>query len=213
MSLFLLSQVIVVTGPPGAGKGVVGKVAEELGIHVLSTQKVLWNHGDQAVRNAIQNGEVLPDSVVCPILVQEIMSQRDKHECLLIDTVRSTIQCKEVLWEFLAKEMMMPITPIHLEVDDENALKRMRGRGRKDDHKAEERLRKYHEYGGAVLGWMSDHLTVQTINAKLPEEKVAENAERMLKLEMSYRQAIVVPAALRPNGPYQTLSKTEAVSA
>ncbi len=183
-----LDHAFIFIGAPGSGKGTVIKSLEEFGA-VISTRGLLE---ENAHTGFIQESNLAPDDLMCRLLIRKL---RGVSGVGMIDTLRSKIQC-DVVWQLLSA-MGTAITTIHLRVDDEVAIRRMKERGRPDDIAAEKRLADYHKYGPPVLEWLKPATDLIDINANRPMLEVIECARRQVEITLSTRQCLVVPDALR----------------
>ncbi len=186
----MLDQVFIVVGAPGSGKDTACDVAKKLGIEVLSTSKLLEDHGKLEI---IQDAVLAPDDLVCELLINRLSQT---NGVVIINTLRSTRQC-EFVWRFLAHDVGTSITTIHIDVAMDIAMERMMSRGRKDDQKAAKRIEDYSAYGPDVLEWLKHNTSFARLNGELPEPDVAQRMENLLKLEMSSLQKIHVPPIIQ----------------
>lgn len=186
-----LKKVFAVIGAPGSGKGTVCNAVMDDAHHVVSTRDLLEKYGRSHI---IQEAQLAPDDLICSLLIEEL---RLKNNIVLIDTLRSTQQCHTVLWEFLTLDMGVPVTTIHLDVNEEVALQRMQERGRCDDNKAAERLRQYQEYGPKVLGWLNESTDVRRVNASLPMLEVVNAFKHVIEIQTTFKPTLEVLPDIR----------------
>jgi adenylate kinase len=127
-------MILVLLGPPGAGKGTQGeKLATQLGIPKVATGDVLR----AAVREktplgleakaAMDRGDLVPDSVILGIM-KEALASPSAAKGAILDGVVRTVPQAEGLTQVLA-EIGKSLTGVLLfEVADEELVKRLSGR-------------------------------------------------------------------------------------
>lgn len=123
-------------GPPGAGKGTqAARVAEELGLAHVSTGdmfRALDPETDlgRRVNRIMAAGEYVPDSIVIEMLEERLRRPDAAHGYILDGFPRTAGQVR-ALDAFLGEDELDRV--VLLEVDEDELVKRMLGRGRPDD--------------------------------------------------------------------------------
>ena len=126
-------------GPPGAGKGTQGELlARRLGIPRYSTGDILRQAlrdgtpmGLEAKRN-MHAGELVPDDVILGI-VGEALAHEDSEPGFLLDGFPRTVAQSAGLRSLLQDRGQKLDAIVDLSVPDEEIMKRLSTRGRKDD--------------------------------------------------------------------------------
>lgn len=155
---------LIIVGPPGAGKGTQGELlARRLGIPRYSTGDILR----QALRDGtpmgleakryMHAGELVPDDVILGIVGDVLGSDESAHGFLLDGFPRTVVQA-EGLHRLLADMDQELDAIVNLSVPDEEIMKRLSTRGRKDDllDTIRRRLEVYRAQTEPVLEWHAD---------------------------------------------------------
>lgn len=151
-------------GPPGAGKGTQGALlARRLGIPRYSTGDILRQAlrdgtamGLEARRN-MHSGELVPDDVILGI-VGEALDSEESSRGFLLDGFPRTVAQAEGLRALLSKMGQELDAIVDLSVDDDEIMRRLSTRGRKDDlqETIRRRLEVYRAKKKPLLDWYED---------------------------------------------------------
>ncbi len=136
-------NVIVLLGPPGAGKGTQAKLlAKALGIPHISSGDLFreavasGSALGQQVKSLIDSGELVPDNVLLDVVKNRI-SQADCKNGFLMDGTPRTIPQAEAFGD-LVKRMDGQLKVVELEVPEQLLIDRIKHRstesGRADDN-------------------------------------------------------------------------------
>ena len=126
--------VLILLGPPGAGKGTQARMLEEdFGLVQLSTGDLLRAavaQGTEAGRKAkavMEAGQLVSDDIVLAIL-KDRMAQPDVARGVILDGFPRTAAQAEALYALLATAGQKVTAAVSLEVDDEAMVGRVSGR-------------------------------------------------------------------------------------
>lgn len=127
-------MIIVLLGPPGAGKGTQGeRIAERLGIPKIATGDVLRaavREGTEqgvAAKAYMDRGDLVPDSVILGIMKEVLASPSSKKGAILDGVVRTVPQA-DGLSTMLAELGRKVDAYLLFDVDDDELVKRLSGR-------------------------------------------------------------------------------------
>ena len=132
---------LILTGPPGAGKGTQAKLlAKRLGIPQIATGDILreavasGSELGQRVKAIMERGDLVPDEVVIEI-VEERLAREDCVPGFILDGFPRTREQAEALERLLGRARREPVRVVSLEVPEEVLRQRIleRGQGRADD--------------------------------------------------------------------------------
>ena len=127
---------IVLFGPPGAGKGTqAAKIIEKYGLVHLSTGDIL--RGELAAqsrlgleaRKYMDKGELVPDTVVIG-MIESKLDQNTGAKGFIFDGFPRTIAQAKALDELLMRKKTSITGMLALEVEKEELIKRIQGRGK-----------------------------------------------------------------------------------
>lgn len=154
---------LLIMGPPGAGKGTQGELlARRLGIPRYSTGDILR----QALRDGtpmgleakryMRAGELVPDDVILGI-VGEALDHEGSKPGFMLDGIPRTVAQAEGLRRLLREKGQQLDAIVDLSVPDEEIMKRLSTRGRKDDllKTIRRRLEIYEAKKKPLLDWYS----------------------------------------------------------
>lgn len=165
-------MLVVLVGPPGAGKGTQAvRLAEFLEVPHCSTGELFRDAcerktelGLQAVEY-MQSGRLVPDSLV-EELVAERLSRRDcRSGCVLDGFPRTVSQARQ--FDRWATENYRPVTAVvAIDVDEGTLLKRLADRGRHDDARdvVLERFRQYEALTKPLLDYYQEQGILDVID-------------------------------------------------
>ena len=157
---------IVIFGAPGSGKGTQSDLMiKKYGFGHISTGDVLRNeikNGTELGKTAkqyIDNGQLIPDSLMIDILANVYDSFGKEHEGVIFDGFPRTIPQAEALKDMLDKRGHKVAAMIELDVPEAELMTRLikRGQecGRSDDNEEtiKKRLDVYHNQTAPLIEW------------------------------------------------------------
>lgn len=177
---------LIILGPPGAGKGTQSLlIAEKLTLKHLSTGEILrkavsdCTELGKKAKEIMEAGNLVSDDIMVGI-IKEALSQPDAKKGFILDGFPRTLEQAVQLDKILNELGYTDIKIINITLDDSELVKRMLGRGRKDDTEEtiKNRLNVYKEQTAPVRDYyLANSMvfdiygigTVQEINAKVLE--------------------------------------------
>ena len=129
-----IPAVLILLGPPGAGKGTQARMLEEkFGLVQLSTGDMLraavaaGTEAGKRAKAAMDAGELVSDDIVLAIIEDRLAEPDTKSGVILDGFPRTTVQA-EALDALLARQDQSVDAAISLEVEDEAMVARVSGR-------------------------------------------------------------------------------------
>jgi len=125
---------VILLGPPGAGKGTQARrIEEEFGVPQISTGEMLREHValdtelGQNAHQYIESGELVPDQQIIDLITERIV-QPDAAGGFLLDGFPRTTRQAVALEEFLHNRQAKLNAVVLIDVDDEQLIIRISGR-------------------------------------------------------------------------------------
>jgi adenylate kinase len=130
-----MAELIVLLGPPGAGKGTQAKVlSQKLGLAHISSGDLFRDHLQRKTELGIlaqgymQRGELVPDNVTIG-MIRERMREQDCQKGAILDGFPRTLPQAEALDQFLADSKLGEVRKApYIKVDPEVLVERLSGR-------------------------------------------------------------------------------------
>ena len=130
---------LIILGPPGAGKGTQSiLIAEKMGLKHLSTGEILRKAVTDETplglkaKEVMDSGNLVSDEIMVGI-VTEAISADDAKGGFILDGFPRTIEQAKELDKIMESLGYSSAKVINITLDDEELVRRMLGRGRKDD--------------------------------------------------------------------------------
>ena len=174
---------VLMIAPPGAGKGTQGVViAAHFDIPHIATGDLLRDHVargtelGQQVRDYLDRGELVPDEVVLS-MVREALEATERRG-YVIDGIPRTMDQARALYDMGVEMDATADVALHLEVDDEELVRRLLARsskeGRSDDTEdvIRRRLTLYYDVTHPILEWYGERGILVSIDAMRPADQV-----------------------------------------
>jgi adenylate kinase len=180
---------LLIFGPPGAGKGTQSVlIAQKLGIKHLSTGEVLRNavnEGTPLGRKAkaiIESGCLVSDEIMVGI-IYEALKNGEMKKGFILDGFPRTLKQAVALDVLLSELGLPPVKVVNIHVDDEELIKRMLGRGRKDDTQEtiKHRLEVYNKQTKPVKDYYLKKSIVYNVEGMGTVEEINNRIISMLK--------------------------------
>lgn len=185
------STVVLLMGPPGAGKGTqAAKLAVSRGLRKLSTGDMLRDHVKrgtelgQRAKSLMDEGVLVPDELIVAMVKDELVGMSPVK--VLLDGFPRTIRQAEAL-DAMLKELGAPIDAVVvLSVDSEELVRRLIGRaaaeGRSDDNEdtIRTRMQVYQEQTRPLLDYYRAAGKLHRVNGVGTEDEVHERIADVL---------------------------------
>ena len=177
---------LMLLGPPGAGKGTQAeRVVEAHGLVHVSTGDLLRaavandTELGRKAKGFMDAGDLVPDSLVCA-LVAERLAQDDARAGFLLDGFPRNVAQAEALEAELGDVKIDRV--VHMQLDDEEIVQRLLGRGRKDDTEEiiRNRLSVYQAETKPLIAYYEAKGSLRSIDAKGTMDEVAQRIADVL---------------------------------
>jgi adenylate kinase len=175
-------------GAPGAGKGTQAKVLASLcQIPHVSTGDILRSAVAEQTplgvkaQQFMDRGDLVPDQLVIE-LIRERLSQSDAQSGWILDGFPRNVAQATFLEALLVEISQICDRAVNFDVPDEVLMKRLLGRGRKDDTEEviRHRLQVYHDQTAPLIDFYQSHQKLATVNGNLTEEEVTAELKNLL---------------------------------
>ncbi len=167
---------LIMFGPPGSGKGTQSKMlAEKYNLTHISTGDIFRKEIREEtelgkrVKNIVDRGELVPDSLLIEIIKKAIMDNSHKDGYIFDGFPRTVRQAED--FDRLLLELGMKLTTVlRLKVTDEEVIQRLKKRaeieGRKDDtvEVISNRIKIYREKTMPLLDYYREQDIIAEIN-------------------------------------------------
>ena len=154
---------IILTGPPGAGKGTQAQsLSSELQIPHISTGDLFRSNIAQGTelglraKSFLDAGELVPDDVTIGMVVERLADD-DTIAGFILDGFPRTVAQAIALDDVLAEQLIQINAVLDFSIADDAVVERMLARGRADDTEdvIRRRLRVYHDETRPLLDYYS----------------------------------------------------------
>ncbi|MBL8016365.1 MAG: adenylate kinase [Ignavibacteria bacterium] len=180
---------LIILGPPGAGKGTQSiLVAEKLKLKHLSTGEILRQAVTDGTelglkaKEVMDSGNLVSDEIMVGI-VKDAISNEDAKKGFILDGFPRTLEQARELDKIMDSLGYDALRVINITLDDEELMRRMLGRGRKDDTEEtiKNRLKVYKEQTSPVKEHYSSKSAVFDIYGIGSISEINDNILAVLK--------------------------------
>ena len=183
---------LLLIGAPGAGKGTQAELlAERFGITHISSGDLLRQHVKdqtalgQAIKSYVDAGDLVPDALVMDMLRKPVVAAAEAGGYVLDGFPRTVDQAKAAFET--ARELGVEVqAAVHLDVPDEELIRRLLARGRGSDDTEEviaHRLQVFREMTIPLLDYYAGREWMFTVDgARTPDEVHEDIVDRLQKL-------------------------------
>lgn len=185
------SEVLLLMGPPGAGKGTqADRIAGSRGLIKLSTGDMLREHVrrgtelGQRAKGIMEAGDLVPDDLIIAMVRRELEGQQ--HVRVLLDGFPRTPGQAAALDALLAEHDTAVTAAVALQVDSDELVRRLmqrsRDEGRFDDNEAtiRKRMEVFHNETRPLLDYYEGQGKLVTIDGVGEQDTVTERIEGAL---------------------------------
>ncbi len=181
---------LLLIGAPGAGKGTQAeRLAERFNITHISSGDLLRQHVrdqtsiGQTIKAYVDAGDLVPDSVVLDMLRKPVVAAAESGGYVLDGFPRTVDQAKAAFE--VAHSLGVEVqAAVHLDVPDEELIRRLLARGRGSDDSAEviaHRLQVYREKTIPLLEYYAGREWMFAVDGTRPPDQVHEDIVTRLR--------------------------------
>ena len=181
---------LLLIGAPGAGKGTqAGLLAERFGIAHISSGDLLRQHVKdrtsigQTIKTYVDAGDLVPDAVVMDMLRKPVVTAAESGGYVLDGFPRTVDQAKAAFE--VARELGVQVqAAVHLDVPDEELIRRLLARGRGSDDTEEviaHRLQVYREKTIPLLEYYAGREWMFIVDGTCPPGQVHQDIVTRLR--------------------------------
>jgi adenylate kinase len=204
-------MILILLGPPGAGKGTQAqRLAEQFGIVQLSTGNMLRAAVEARTpvglkaKDIMTRGELCPDQVVVAIVADRI-DEPDARSGFILDGFPRTVPQAQALDGMLAERGLALDAVIELKVDETILLQRIekrvaematRGETLRADDNAEalkQRIAAYRAQTAPLIGYYAGTGLLKSVDGMAPIEKVSAAIAAVLDRDSDASEAMAAP--------------------
>lgn len=173
-------HIILLTGPPGAGKGTQSRIlASRHRWHAFSIGQLLRETVDPEIKRLMDAGELLPTEHVTRVVVEEIQ-QHDTS--VIVDGFPRRLDQSQEFGRIAPDYDISAYTVVALDVDKDESWQRIQDRGRTDDNREawENRWQEYYEHTEPAIDYCRQHGVLVEVDGGNNIEHVTRDLERAL---------------------------------